>query len=125
MLALVGDHHPLAGGADQRQREIPAFHCPAVRALHLLGVDDEHELRKVVAHRGARQMLAGGKFVSIGEGLTAQLFVDHRARAPGAAPVLPALDAGSDFLEVGKRHAVRYEARRPVRDRRLYPGIRH
>ena len=45
-------------------------------------------------------------------------FVHLGALAPGAAPVLPALDSGGDLLEIGEQHAVRHEARRPMRDRR-------
>src|SRR4051812_2416204 len=39
-----------------------------------------------------------------------------RALRPGGAPVLPALERGGDFLEVGEQHAVRHEPRRPVGD---------
>src|SRR5947207_15664747 len=48
-----------------------------------------------------------------------------RAPGPRRAPVLPALERRSDFLEVGKQHAVRDEARRPMRDGRGDPGILH
>src|SRR5256885_13965569 len=57
-------------------------------------------------------------FRSLGERLAPERLVDLAALAPGAAPVLPALDPGGDLLEIGEQHSVRHEARRPVRDRR-------
>src|SRR5256885_3399759 len=54
-------------------------------------------------------------FRSLGERLAPERLVDLAALAPGAAPVLPALDAGGDLLEIGEQHAVRHEARRPMR----------
>src|SRR5256885_8435201 len=57
-------------------------------------------------------------FRSLGERLAPERLVDLAALAPCAAPVLPALDTGGDLLEIGEQHAVRHEARRPMRDRR-------
>src|SRR5256885_12228411 len=57
-------------------------------------------------------------FRSLGERLAAERLVDLAALAPGAAPVLPALDTGGDLLEISEQHAVRHEARRPMRGRR-------
>src|SRR5256885_7627509 len=57
-------------------------------------------------------------FRSLGERLAPERLVDLAALAPGATPVLPALDTGGDLLEIGEQHAVRHEARRPMRDRR-------
>src|SRR6267378_3531073 len=48
-----------------------------------------------------------------------------RAPGPCRAPVLPALERRGDFLEVGEQHAVRDEARRPVRDGGGNPGVLH
>ena len=49
--------------------------------------------------------------------------MDRGARRPGVAPVLPARDRRGDLLEIGERHAVGDEARRPVRDRGLDAGV--
>src|SRR2546425_9869460 len=48
-----------------------------------------------------------------------------RAPGPRRAPVFPALERRGDFLEVGEQHAVRDEARGPMRDGGGDPGILH
>src|SRR5207245_11276389 len=48
-----------------------------------------------------------------------------RAPGPRRAPVFPALQRARDFLEIAKQHAVRYEARGPMGNRRRNPGILH
>src|ERR1041385_2518188 len=88
-----------------------------MRVSHLLLIVHENELGEVVVHRPPHQVLAGRELVALGERLAPERLVDLAAVAPGAAPVLPALDAGGDLLEIGKQHAVRHEARRPMRDR--------
>jgi len=89
-----------------------------MRVSHLLLIVHENELGEMVVHRRAHQVLAGREGVALGEGLAPERLVDLAALAPGATPVLPALDTGGDLLEIGEQHAVRHEARRPMRDRR-------
>jgi len=89
-----------------------------VRLAHLFLVVHENELGEVVVHGRAHQVLAGSEPVALGERFAPERLVDLAALAPCTAPVLPALDSGGDLLEIGEQHAVRDEARRPVRDRR-------
>src|SRR6266705_1771062 len=104
--------------AHERKRRLVAFDRAHVRFAHLLRVVHENELGEVVVHARAHEMLAGAELVALRERLAPEPFVHFGALAPGAAPVLPALDPGGDFLEIGEQHAVRDEARRPVGDRR-------
>src|SRR5216117_1244021 len=105
-------------GAHKRKRVLVAFDRLQVRVAHLLLIVNENELGEVVVHRRAHQVLARGELVPLRERLAPERLVHLAALAPGAAPVLPPLDPGSDLLEIGEQHAVRHEARRPVRDRR-------
>src|SRR5882762_5151998 len=57
--------------------------------------------------------------------MTTQFFMQLRAPGPCRAPVFPALQRARDFLEVGEQHAVRDEARRPVRDGGGNPRVLH
>ena len=123
MPALIGDRHALAGWIEERQRLVAAVDGLAVRLLHLLEVVHEQELPEVVAQRRARVVLPGGELEALLQRLVAERFVDRRARAPRLAPVLPAAAARGHLLEVGERHPVRDEARRPVRDRGLDPRV--
>src|SRR6266853_293451 len=67
----------------------------------------------------AREVRSGRVVVAAGRRLVAHLLVDRGARRPRRAPVLPARDRCRHLLEIGERHAVRDEARRPVGDRCL------
>src|SRR6185436_13339574 len=109
----------------QRQRAGVAIDRLAVRCAHLQRVLHEHELREVVVHRGANEVLAGGEAMALGQGSSAEVLVQLGARRPRSAPVFPALDRARDLLEVGEDDAVRDEAGRPVRDGRGDAGVLH
>src|SRR5258706_10475297 len=106
-----------------RKRRLVAVERAQVRVAHLLLIVHENELGEVVIHRSAHQVLAGGELVAVLERLPPERLVHLTALAPSAAPVLPALDPGGHLLQVGEQHALRDEARRPVRDRRRDSGI--
>src|SRR5262249_9464252 len=67
---------------------------------------------------GAREVLAGRELETIGQGIPAQVLVQPGPLAPRGAPVLPAVEPGGDFLEIGEQHAVGDETRRPMGYRR-------
>src|SRR5207342_139364 len=54
-----------------------------------------------------------------------ELAVHLGALRPCLAPVLPALERAGDLFEVGEQHAIRDEARRPMRDCRLDFRVLH
>src|SRR2546422_660778 len=101
-LALERYCDALARRAHERKRVLVAFDRLQVRVAHLLLVVHEDELGEVVVHRRAHQVLAGSELVALGERLAPERLVDLGALAPGAAPVLPAIDSGSDLLEIGE-----------------------
>jgi hypothetical protein len=111
---LEGDLEPSARRVEVRQRLGEAGDRPPVGRAHLLGVGDEDELREVVVDRRAGQVLTGGAQPALGERVAAELLVGGALGGPGAAPVLPAFDAGGDPREVGGGDAVGGEPRAPV-----------
>src|SRR5882672_5186197 len=117
-LALERDRDALARRTHLRQRRLVALDRAQVRIAHLLQVVHEHELREVVVHRGANEMLAAAQLVPLLQRLAPERLVYLTALAPRRAPVLPALDPGGDLLEIGEQHPVRDEARCPVGDGR-------
>ena len=118
-LALVGDRDALARRIEMRQRSVAALDRLHVRGLHLRHVVHEQELAEVVVDAGALQMLARADELPVGQRLAPHRLVHGGLVGPGAAPVVPAGDAGGHLLEIGERHAVRDETRRPMRDRGL------
>jgi len=116
-LALERNRHALAGiGLDERHAVAVALDRLHVRGAHLIGVLHEHELGEVVIDAGAHQMLAGAELPALAQRVAAELLVQRGARRPGATPVLPAVQAARDVLEVREQHAVGNEPRQPVRD---------
>ena len=124
VLALVGDHHPLAGRIEMGQREVEARHRPAVGGAHLRHVVDEQIFGEMIGRRRRGEMLAGADEMPFAPAPRAQVLVHLGARRPRAAPVLPALERGEHIVEIAGRDAVDGEARQPVR-RMLDPGVRH
>ncbi len=125
VIAFKGNLDALARRAQVRQRKPAALHRLHVRSAHLVDIVDEQELREVVIHPGAAQVLARGEAMALGERVAPELLVDCRARRPRRAPVLPPGDAARHLLEVGEQHAVGDEPRRPMGDRSLDSKISH
>ncbi len=91
-LAFVRDAQALARRTQEGQRRLPAFDRLHVRHLHLRHVVDEQKGREVVVDAGALQAFAGGELMPALERLAAELFVMRRARRPGGAPLVVALE---------------------------------
>src|SRR5258708_7848156 len=117
-LALERYRDALAGRAHKRKRRLVTVERAQVRVAHLLLIVHENELREVVIHRRAHQVLARRQLEALFQRLAPERLVHLAAFAPRRAPILPALDPGGHFLEICEQHAVRDEARGPVRDRR-------
>src|SRR3984957_16909079 len=77
----------------------------------------------MIINAGALEMLAGREGAAARERVAAELLVHAGAPRPGRAPVVPGRDRGGDLLEVGERHPVGDEARRPMGDRRSHACI--
>src|SRR5690606_8547483 len=77
----------------------------------------------MVVHAGALEAFAAGQLVTTGKRVAPELPVMRRALAPGATPVGGAAKAAGELLEICQHHAGGYEARRPVGDGSLEPGV--
>jgi hypothetical protein len=116
---LERDLHAASGRSQVWQRGIAARDGLLMRGTHLLKVVDEDELGEVVAQRGARERLARGQQMAAGLRPLGDLGVHCAARGPCSAPLVPLLDPPDHILEVREWDALRHEAVRPVRQRRL------
>ena len=123
--AVEWDLDPLGARIEQAVRLADRRDRLVLRVLVARHVEHPDELGEVVRECGAHPRLARGERASRLLGLAGELRVHVAVRDPRRQPLLPALDRTGDGAEVVHVDALRGEARRPVRDRRLDALVTH